>query len=150
MLLIQVFFIQNLTFLLEASIKTIADQSAPKHLILHEASSPPRPGFCSRPFEGISVIIAPAASRGKAGRRRGASERPPPAEGAQHGGGRVTCSPARSGKSVSFLRAGEFFPGAAWAEPSLPLLQSLPQSRAVTAPLRGSGHGQAPRPPWPV
>lgn len=43
-LMIQGSFIQNLPFLLEALIKTIADQSAAKHLIGDGA-------FCSHPFE---------------------------------------------------------------------------------------------------
>lgn len=68
-LLIQVSFIQNLTFLLEVLIKTIADQSTLKHLILDAASSPLHPSFCSRPFEVISVVIAPAPSQGKTGTR---------------------------------------------------------------------------------
>lgn len=70
-LLIPVSFIQNLTFLLEVSIKKKkkqpADQSTPKRLILDGASS--SPGFCSHPFEVISIVIAPAPSRGKMGTR---------------------------------------------------------------------------------
>lgn len=56
-LMIQGSFIQNLPFLLEALIKTIVDQSAAKHLIWDEASSPPHPGFCSHPFEVSSSLL---------------------------------------------------------------------------------------------
>lgn len=53
--LIQVSFIQNLRFLLEAVIKTIADQSTPRHLISGHSFSP-WPSLCSCCFEVISTI----------------------------------------------------------------------------------------------
>lgn len=55
-LVIQVSFSQQLTFLLEALIKTIADQRAPKHLILDDASSLPHLGSLLIPLRSSALL----------------------------------------------------------------------------------------------